>query len=102
MTVYRSLKNLQKIGIVHKSNQSKTFFVCSSDVKDKHNPTMAICKKCKKTEEINLNSFSKIFQNLKTKKNTIFLILKWKYQLYVKVCLIMKNLKDLKKKTRLS
>ena len=45
MTVYRSLKNLQKMGIVHKSNQSKTFFVCSSDVENKHNPTMAICKK---------------------------------------------------------
>ena len=67
MTVYRSLKNLQKMGIVHKSNQSKTFFVCGSDVKDKHNPTMAICKKCKKTEEINTSSFIKILRNLKTK-----------------------------------
>ena len=52
MTVYRSLKNLQKMGIVHKSNQSKIFFVCKSDVREKHNPTMAICKKCNKTEEI--------------------------------------------------
>ena len=72
MTVYRSLKNLQKIGIVHKSNQSKTFFVCSSDVKNKHNPTMTICKKCKKTEEINQNSFFKILQNLKTKEKYDF------------------------------
>ena len=72
MTVYRSLKNLQKMGIVHKSNQSKTFFVCSNDVKDKHNPTMAICKKCNKTEEINPNSFFKILQNLKTKEKYDF------------------------------
>ena len=72
MTVYRSLKNLQKIGIVHKSNQSKTFFVCSGDVKNQHNPTMAICKKCKKTEEINPNSFFKILQNLKTKEKYDF------------------------------
>ena len=33
MTVYRSLKNLQKIGVVHKSNQSKNYFLCHSDVK---------------------------------------------------------------------
>ena len=76
MTVYRSLKNLQKMGVVHKSNQSKTFFICSSDIKDKHNPALAICKKCKKTEEINPNIFSKIFYNLKKRKNTIFQILK--------------------------
>ena len=72
MTVYRSLKNLQKIGIVHKSNQSKTFFICSSDIKDKHNSALAICKKCKKTEEINTNIFSKIFHNLKTKEKYDF------------------------------
>ena len=59
MTIYRSLKNLQKMGIVHKSNQSKTFFICNSDVKNKHNPALAICKKCDKTEEINHNIFSK-------------------------------------------
>ena len=89
------------MGVVHKSNQSEIFFICNRDIKDKHNLALTVCKKCKKTEEINLNSFSKIFQNLKTKKNTIFLILKWKYQLYVKVCLIMKNLKDLKKKNKI-
>jgi Fur family zinc uptake transcriptional regulator len=72
MTVYRSLKNLQKMGVVHKSNQSKTFFICNGDIKDKHNPALAICKKCKKTEEINPISFSKIFQNLKTKEKYDF------------------------------
>ena len=72
MTVYRSLKNLQEMGVIHKSNQSKTFFVCKSDTKDKHNPTMAICKKCNKTEEINSNIFSKTFNNLKTKEKYDF------------------------------
>ena len=72
MTVYRSLKNPHKMGVVHKSNQSKTFFICSSDIKDKHNPALAICKKCKKTEEINPNIFSKIFYNLKTKEKYDF------------------------------
>ena len=72
MTVYRSLKNLQEIGVVHKSNQSKIFFVCKSDVREKHNPTMAICKKCNKTEEIDPNSFFKILQNLKIKEKYDF------------------------------
>ena len=72
MTVYRSLKNLQEIGVVHKSNRSKTFFVCKSDTKDKHNPTMAICKKCNKTEEIDPNSFFKILQSLQVKEQYDF------------------------------
>ena len=72
MTVYRSLKNLQKIGVVHKSNQSKNYFLCHSDVKEKHNPALAICKKCEKTEEINPNIFSKIFSSLKTKEKYDF------------------------------
>ena len=72
MTIYRSLKNLQKIGVVHKSNQSKNYFLCHSDVKERHNPALAICKKCEKTEEINPNIFSKIFSNLKTKEKYDF------------------------------
>ena len=72
MTVYRSLKNLQKIGVVHKSNQSKNYFLCHSDVKEKHNPALAICKKCKKTEEINPSFFSKLFSNLKTREKYDF------------------------------
>ena len=72
MTIYRALKNLQKMGVVHKSNQSKTFFICNSSIKNKHNPILTICKKCKKTEEINPNVFSKIFQNLKTKEKYDF------------------------------
>ena len=72
MTIYRSLKNLQKLGVVHKSNQSKSYFLCHSDAKEKHNPALAICKKCEKTEEINPGIFSKIFSNLKTKEKYDF------------------------------
>ena len=72
MTVYRSLNNLQKMGVVHKSNQSKTYFICNGNGKDKHNPILAVCKKCEKTEEINPTIFSKIFHNLKTKEKYDF------------------------------
>ena len=95
------MKNLQRMGVVHKSNQSEIFFICNRDIKDKHNLALTVCKKCKKTEEINLNSFSKIFKNLKTKKNTIFLILKWKYQLYVKSVLDYEKFKRFKEKNKI-
>ena len=72
MTIYRSLKNLQKIGVVHKSNQNKNYFICHSDVNVKHNPALAICKKCEKTEEINPNIFTRLFTNLKTKEKYDF------------------------------
>ena len=72
MTIYRSLKNLQKMGIVHKSNQNKNYFICNSEVKEKHNPALAICKKCEITEEINPNIFSRLFNNLKTKEKYDF------------------------------
>ena len=72
MTIYRSLNSLQKMGVVHKSNQSKTYFVCNSGAKDKHNPAVAVCKKCEKTEELNPNIFSKLFNNIKTKEKYNF------------------------------
>jgi len=72
MTIYRSLKNLQKMGVVHKSNQSKTYFVCNNSAKSKHNPAVAVCKKCEKTEELNPNIFSKLFNNIKTKEKYNF------------------------------
>jgi len=72
MTIYRSLNSLQKMGIVHKSNQSKTYFVCNSAGKNKHNPAVAVCKKCEKTEELNPNIFSKLFTNIKTKEKYNF------------------------------
>ena len=52
MTIYRSLKNLQKMGVVHKSNQSKSYFVCHSDTKGKHNPALAIVKNVKKLRKL--------------------------------------------------
>ena len=72
MTIYRSLKNLQKMGVVHKSNQNKNYFICNNEAQEKHNPALAICTKCEKTEEINPNIFSKIFNNLKTKEKYDF------------------------------
>ena len=72
MTIYRSLNNLQIMGAVHKSNKSKNYFICHSDSKEKHNPALAICKKCDKTEEINPSIFSRIFSNLKTKEKYDF------------------------------
>ncbi len=72
MTVYRSLNILQKMGVVHKSYQNKTYFICHSNDKEKHNPALAVCKKCEKTEELNSNIFSKIFHNLKTREKYNF------------------------------
>ena len=68
MTVYRSLKNLQEIGVVHKSNHNKTFFVCKSDKKDKHNPSIAICKSCGDTEELKSEIFETVFKKNPIKK----------------------------------
>tara|TARA_B100000929_G_scaffold252749_1_gene213311 strand:- start:385 stop:774 length:390 start_codon:yes stop_codon:yes gene_type:complete len=72
MTVYRSLNSLQKMGIVHKSNHNKTYFICHSTGNEKHNPVLAICKKCEKTEELNPNIFTKLFSNVKTKERYNF------------------------------
>ena len=73
MSVYRSLKNLQNQGKVHKSNQNKSFLLCKEDEHDhKHNPVLVICKDCGKTEELEVNSFSKLLSNLKTKANFQF------------------------------
>ena len=57
---------------MHKSNQIKSYFVCNRDTKKKHNPSLAICKNYKKTEEINPNFFSKIFNNIRTKEKYNF------------------------------
>ena len=51
MSVYRSLKNLQNQGKIHKSNQNKSFLLCKEGEHDhKHNPVLVICKDCGKTE----------------------------------------------------
>ena len=64
MSVYRSLKNLQTQGKIHKSNQNKSFLLCNeNDHEHVHNPVLVIWK----TEELEVNSFSKLLANLKTK-----------------------------------
>ena len=68
MTIYRSLNSLQKIGVVHKSNQNKTYFVCHSNGKDKHNPALAVCRDCGDTEELKSELFEAIFKKNLIKK----------------------------------
>jgi Fur family zinc uptake transcriptional regulator len=73
MSVYRSLKNLQTQGKIHKSNQNKSFLLCKEgDHENDHNPVLVICKDCGKTEELEVNTFSKLLSNLKTKANFQF------------------------------
>ena len=62
------LNNLQKMGVVHKSNQSKTYFLCNSNVKDKHNPSIAICSTCGDKEELKSELFEAIFKKNPIKK----------------------------------
>jgi Fur family zinc uptake transcriptional regulator len=73
MSVYRSLKNLQNRGKIHKSYQNKSFLLCKeSEHNLKHNPVIVICKDCGKTEELVVNSLRKLLSNLKTKANFQF------------------------------
>lgn len=73
MSVYRSLKNLQNQGKIHKSNQNKSFLLCKDgDHEHNHNPVLVICKDCGKTEEVEVNTFSKLLSTLKTKANFQF------------------------------
>tara|TARA_B100001964_G_C14188866_1_gene580029 strand:- start:974 stop:1339 length:366 start_codon:yes stop_codon:yes gene_type:complete len=57
MTVYRSLDNLIKKGFIHKSNQNKTYLLCMHSHDKKHNPAIAICKKCGDSEELKSDLF---------------------------------------------
>jgi len=68
MTIYRSLNSLQKMGVVHKSNQNKTYFVCNGNAKDKHNPTLVVYKNCGDTEELKSELFEAIFKKNPIKK----------------------------------
>ncbi|MFM7498590.1 MAG: Fur family transcriptional regulator [Candidatus Fonsibacter sp.] len=67
MTVYRSLKNLESQGKIHKSNQNKNFLLCKEGDQHNHNPILVICKDCGKTEELELNKFNTLLSTLKTK-----------------------------------
>ena len=72
MTVYRSLKNLQNMGAVHKSNQNKNYFICHNDSKGKHNAVLAICNDCGSAEELKTDIFSRIIKNVKSKNKFNF------------------------------
>jgi len=65
MAVYRSLKKLIEDDKIHKSNQNKTYVLCSH-THTEHNPSIAICRDCGDTEELKSELFETIF-----KKNPI-------------------------------
>ena len=65
MAVYRSLKKLIEEDKIHKSNQNKTYVLCSHE-HVKHNPSIAICRDCGDTKELKSELFETIF-----KKNPI-------------------------------
>ena len=72
MTIYRSLKNLQNMGAVHKSNRSKNYFICHNDSKGTHNAVLAICDDCGAAEELKTDIFSRIIKNVKSKNKFNF------------------------------
>jgi len=69
MAVYRSLKKLIEEDKIHKSNQNKTYVLCSHSHKEKkHNPSIAICKSCGDSEEFKSEIFETIFKKNPIKK----------------------------------
>ncbi len=68
MTVYRALDSLINKGVIHKSNQTKTFILCNHDHGHKHNPVLAICKQCGDTDELDSEVFKNLFNISKIKK----------------------------------
>ena len=67
MSVYRSLKKLIEEDKIHKSNQNKTYVLCSHSHSD-HNPSMAICRDCGDTQELKSELFEAIFKKNPIKK----------------------------------
>jgi len=67
MSVYRSLKRLIEEDKIHKSNQNKTYVLCSHS-QSKHNPSIAICKSCGVSEELKSELFETIFKKNPIKK----------------------------------
>ena len=65
MAVYRYLKKLIEEDKINKSNQNKTYVLCSHENVN-HNPSIAICRDCGDTEELKSELFETIF-----KKNPI-------------------------------
>ena len=77
MTVYRSLENLTKKGLIHKTNKNKTFHLCETSHNcniseaHEHNSVFVVCDKCGLTEELKTNLFSTTIKKIKSKKNLI-------------------------------
>ena len=67
MAVYRALNNLIEKGKIHKSNQNKSFLLCNHLHKNKHNTSIAICKKCGESEELKSNLFKSILKKYSLK-----------------------------------
>ena len=68
MTIYRALNYLMEQGVIHKSNQHKTFLLCNHNHNKAHNPAIAICKKCGDTEELKSDFFNNFLQKYNLKK----------------------------------
>ena len=68
MTVYRALNELMDKGEIHKSNQNKTFLLCNHSHAKEHNPSIAICKNCGDTEELESNLFNNFLKKHNIKK----------------------------------
>ena len=68
MTIYRALNYLMEQGVIHKSNQHKTFLLCNHSHNKEHNPSIAICKKCGDTEELKSDFFNNFLQKYNLKK----------------------------------
>ena len=68
MTVYRSLNHLINDSIIHKANHNKIYFLCNYTQKEKHNTSIAVCKKCGDSEELQSDLFSSILKKTKLKK----------------------------------
>ena len=81
MAVYRSLKKLIEEDKIHKSNQNKTYVLCSHE-HVKHNPSIAICRDCGDTEELKSELFETIFKKTQS-KNMTSTIFRLKSQQYV-------------------
>ena len=68
MTIYRALNYLMEQGVIHKSNQHKTFLLCNHDHNKAHNPAIAICKKCGDSEELKSELFTNLLKKIPLKK----------------------------------
>ena len=74
MTIYRSLENLTKKGLIHKTNKNKTFHLCEArhncniSEAHEHNSVFMVCDKCGLTEELKTNLFSTTIKKIKSKK----------------------------------